>query len=286
MLTEELQNLINTDSEINNDFYVTLETGKLPIKSSPMRIDYGLVCLCKAGEAHIEIDLRSYTIHSQDIMVVFPGQILAQNNCSENFKLACFAYSDTLIQEIIYRFPSSFIGFLKERAVYSLPAEESQDIFTEYFNSLYRKFADTTNVCRREMILNILRNFYLDLYDKVMKTNDINARQRKRKTELFEAFYKLVPIYYAQSRAVAFYAEKLCITPKYLSIITQEIAGSSAKELIDKYTVTEIKLLLKSTNTPLKTVAEQLNFPSEAFLCKYFKRYGGVTPAHYRNSNH
>ena len=84
---------------------------------------------------------------------------------------------------------------------------------------------------------------------------------------------------------MAFYAGELCITPKYLSIITKECVGASAKELIDRYAITELKLQLKSSSIPLKEIAAQLNYPCEAFLCKYFKKHTGMTPSNYRNAS-
>jgi YesN/AraC family two-component response regulator len=68
-------------------------------------------------------------------------------------------------------------------------------------------------------------------------------------------------------------------------MITKESTGTSAKELIDKFAITELKLLLKSTSTPLKEIAAQLNYPGEAFLCKYFKKHTGTTPSHFRNTS-
>lgn len=277
--------IFNQKELVHQHFTISLSYHSLPIKSSPIRIDCGLVCLCLAGTAQIEANLRPYTIKKDDILIVFPGQIMAENSVSKDFCLAYFQFSNDWIAEIIYRFPSTFIGFLKETVYYSLPSGESLEIQTEYFNILYNKFNDTENVCQREIILNLLRNFYLDLYNKVIKGNVLNTHQRKRKTEMSDSFFRLLLAYYTKTREVAFYAEKLCITPKYLSIITQETIGSCAKELIDRYTITELKLLLKSTTISLKEITEKFDFPSEAFLCKYFKRHTGTTPIKYRNSS-
>jgi AraC-like DNA-binding protein len=233
------------------------------------------------GYAEIEVDLRSFHFATNDIILVFPGQILTCNEKSNDFTLAYFSFSNQLIDEIMFRFPAAFIGFLKESVKYQLPEIERDQLITEYFVSLNSKFCDTRNVCRGEMILNLLQNFYLDLYSKVIRNFKIHSRQRNRKKEVLEEFIHLMQTH-IEIREVAFYAGKLCITPKYLSIITKESTGNSAKELIDKFAVTELKLRLKSTSTLLKEIAHQLNYPCEAFLCKYFKKHTGITPSHYR----
>lgn len=276
--------LINSN-KIENDFDISLQHNDLPIDFSPCRIDHCLVCVCLEGNAEIEVDLLSYTFSPNDIMVVFPGQILACNEKTNNFKLAYFSFSNQLIDDILYRFPTEFIGFLRENVKYHLPEMERDKIFAESFAVLQRKFCDSSNICRGEIILNLLHNFYLDLYSKVITNNvEIHTRQRKHKKEVQEEFFRLIKTH-TENREVAFFAGKLCITPKYLSIITKESTGNSAKGLIDKFAITELKLRLISTSSQLKEIASQLNYPCEAFLCKYFKRHTGMTPSHFRNTS-
>jgi AraC-like DNA-binding protein len=276
--------LFSNPKSIENDFYISLQHYDLPISFSPCRIEACLVCVCLAGDAEVEVDLLPYHIAPNSIIVVFPGQILACCEKSGDFTMAYFSFSNLLIDEILFRFPTTFIGFLRESPVYHLPEKEKDAMLVEYFTVLHRKFCETSNVCRSEIIFNLLHNFYLDLYSKVIANSAIHSRQRKRKKEVQEEFFRLVKLH-TTNREVAFYAAKLCITPKYLSIITKESTGNSAKELIDKFAITELKLQLKTTSTPLKEIAAQLNYPCEAFLCKYFKKHTGLTPSHYRNAS-
>jgi YesN/AraC family two-component response regulator len=276
--------LFHNQTNIEKDFHISLQHNNLPIDFSPSRIDLCLVCVCLAGCAEIEVELRSFHFSLNDIIVVFPGQILTCNEKTSDFTLAYFSFSNQMIDDILYHFPTEFIEFLRESVKYHLPEIEKEQMLTEYFAILHSKFGDQGNVCRSEIITNLVHNFYLDLYNKVITSNEILTRQRKHKKEMQEEFFHLVKMH-TNNREVAFYAGKLCITPKYLSIITKESTGSSAKELIDKFAITELKLRLKSTSTQLKEIAAQLNYPSEAFLCKYFKKHTGITPSHYRNAS-
>jgi AraC-like DNA-binding protein len=276
--------LVVNSKNIENDFYISLKYNDLPIAYSPCRINQCLVCICLSGCAEIEVDLRSFHFETNDIIVVFPGQILACNEKSADFSLLYFSFSNQLIDDILYRFPTSFIEFLRETVKYHLPETEKEKMIVEYISMLHRKFCETKNVCRSEIILNLLHNFYLDLYNNVIISNELSFSQRKRKKEVQEEFFRLVKTN-TTIREVAFYAGKLCITPKYLSIIMKECTGTSAKELIDKFAITELKLQLKSSSAQLKEIAAQLNYPCEAFLCKFFKKHTGITPSQYRNTS-
>ncbi|NVN96438.1 MAG: AraC family transcriptional regulator [Bacteroidetes bacterium] len=273
---------LDSKNNIENDFFISLNHNDLPIPFLPYRINFCMVCVCLSGYAEIEIDLIPYHFVNKDIIIVFPGQILDCYEKSSDFMVSYFSFANHLVDEILYRLPSAFIGFLKETVKYQLPETEKDLMFTEYFSILHSKFCNLQNVCRGEIIINLLHNFYLDLYNKVIIRNEIHTRQRKRKKELQEEFFRLVKLH-TDNREVAFYAGKLCITPKYLSIIAKESTGTSAKELIDKIAITELKLQLKSSSSLLKEIAVKLDYPCEAFLCKYFKKHTGITPSHFRN---
>ena len=79
-----------------------------------------------------------------------------------------------------------------------------------------------------------------------------------------------------------FYADRLCITPYYLSRITHHIFNVSPKELIDRQIVMEIKSLLTSTELSVKEIAERYCFESSSYLGRYFRRHLGMPPSEYR----
>ena len=99
-----------------------------------------------------------------------------------------------------------------------------------------------------------------------------------------EKFLSLVQINYKEQRGLEFYADKLCFTPKYLSKVIKENSGTSANDWIDNHVVLEAKALLKSTNMTIQQISDELNFPSQSFFGKYFKRHVGVSPKEYKKN--
>jgi AraC-like DNA-binding protein len=83
-----------------------------------------------------------------------------------------------------------------------------------------------------------------------------------------------------EERSIGFYADKLCLTPKYLTI--KEMSGKLAGEWIDDYVMLEAKVLLKSTNMTVQQISERLNFTTQSHFGTYFKRLAGVSPKEYR----
>lgn len=97
-----------------------------------------------------------------------------------------------------------------------------------------------------------------------------------------ERFMDLLEHHYQQHRDVKFYADKLSLTPKYLSKIIDEDTGMSATEWINSYVLLEAKALLKSTDLTIQQISLQLNFPSQSHFGKYFKNHTNLSPKEYR----
>ena len=99
---------------------------------------------------------------------------------------------------------------------------------------------------------------------------------------MFKRFIQLIHKHCLNQREVSFYAQKMFITPRYLSAITQAVAGETAKNIIDKHVILEIKVLLESTDLSIQEIANRLQFPDQSFFGRYFKKHTSISPQYYR----
>ena len=74
----------------------------------------------------------------------------------------------------------------------------------------------------------------------------------------------------------------MCHTPKHLSEVIKRVSQKSANSLIDGYVCLEARALLKSTDMTIQQISDELNFPSQSYFGKYFKRLTGISPKEYR----
>jgi AraC-like DNA-binding protein len=116
------------------------------------------------------------------------------------------------------------------------------------------------------------------------RLRDINDNDPTRSSagNISRTFLQLVKDNFRQERQLKFYSDALCITPRYLSRVVRECTGSSASDWIERYVVLEARALLKSTNMTIQQISDYLNFPSQTFFGKYFKRRAGLSPKEYR----
>ncbi len=111
------------------------------------------------------------------------------------------------------------------------------------------------------------------------------ADGNSRSEELYNQFLSTVERYYNRYADVAFYAEQLNVSPRYLGQVTRRINGRSPKTIIDERIMNEITTLITSTNRPMKDIAQHLGFSSQAHLSRFFKKYKGVSPTDYQHKN-
>lgn len=95
-------------------------------------------------------------------------------------------------------------------------------------------------------------------------------------------FLVLLSRHYTTQHRVKFYADKLNITPDYLSVVLKECTGSTPKEIINNQLILAMKALLESSDLPIKGIADRLHYEDTSHLCKVFRRHTGMSPLEYR----
>ncbi|MDE6144754.1 MAG: helix-turn-helix domain-containing protein [Muribaculaceae bacterium] len=110
------------------------------------------------------------------------------------------------------------------------------------------------------------------------------GRPRSRRMLYTHEFVRLVNKYFRSEHSVRFYADRLCISPKYLSLVVKECTGRSAAEIIDEHLLLEAKNLLRFSGKNIQQVAYELNFSNQSSFGKYFKHLTGLSPSEFQNS--
>ena len=158
--------------------------------------------------------------------------------------------------------------------------EEELKSVMAFYSILQRTVRKKDNPYRMEIVQCLIKAyFYSSTYLELPED-----KKKSKNMIVVEQYLKQVETNFKEQRGVEFYANKLCFTPKYLSKLIKESSGRSANEWIDNYVVLEAKALLKSTNKTIQQISDELNFPSQSFFGKYFKRQVGVSPKEYKKS--
>ena len=154
--------------------------------------------------------------------------------------------------------------------------------FEVLLKCLKQTMTDTGNIFRQQIIQYYLYILACNIFNLLL-TNYAPA-VLSRSESIFQEFIKNVEKYFRKERSVGFYADKLNLTPKYLSTVIQQQTGKHATDWIDKYTILEAKTLLKSSTLSIQQIAYDLNFSTQSHFGRYFRNHTGMSPKLYRNS--
>ncbi|MDQ6530977.1 AraC family transcriptional regulator [Flavobacterium sp. LHD-85] len=84
--------------------------------------------------------------------------------------------------------------------------------------------------------------------------------------------------------SVQYIAEKLNVSPNYLSDMLRVFTGRSTSQHIQDKAIDKVKTLLTTTNLTVAEIAFELGFEFPQSLNKFFKRKTNMTPIEYRQS--
>ena len=247
-----------------------------------MKVDVDTIIFCRKGTANIEIDLIPYELVANTQLIIIAGSIVHNISNSDDFKISYITFKHEVYDEATAQLEPSFTFFLKEYPCVQLGEKRINKM--NYLVEAMEDFYNEKNNCFRVKIFkNNIQSFLLDVYDKTRTLFKIEKSEEVgRREELFIKFIHLIHKYCPQQREVGFYAEKLCITSRYLSSITQNVADKSAKYIIDKHAIQRIKIMLKYSNMSIQDISYELNFPNQSFFSRYFKKHTGMSPLEYR----
>ena len=246
------------------------------------KLEDACIFFCHSGEARIEIDLLEYDITPNTQIIFLPNSIINYSYASPDLSISYITFSNAFFQEATVRLDPSFFHFLKENPVVTLPVERTRTI-NGLIIALEDLYKDKENCFRLQILRNYIQSFLLDIYDKTHRIFEQNRPEGiSRQEELFKRFIQLIHKHCLNQREVSFYAQKMFITPRYLSAITQAVAGETAKNIIDKHVILEIKVLLESTDLSIQEIANRLQFPDQSFFSRYFKKHTSISPQYYR----
>ena len=247
----------------------------------PFKMDVTAAIVCIKGTMTGSINLKPYTTTGACLVTVLPGQILEYKSISEDFTglfiIMSSKFTGNLMPNANERLPLSLS--IMDNPVIPLD-EEALNAMIDYFEMLKKVVKAKEHPYRLEVAQHLTLAFFYGIGDVLHKYTE-----KKKKTHhelLMEKFLQLVQIHHEKQRELKFYADKLCLTPKHLSKVVKEVSGRSANDWIDEYVTMIAKALLKSTGMTVQQISDELNFPSQSFFGKYFKRVAGMSPREYK----
>ena len=243
----------------------------------PFVIDDYRLGVFVGGEIHVNINLVERHITPGTIVFLGPGTIISPISFQgkiEVYGLGLFA--DFPMPQM----PSAFNGQVRD---FQIKASESDIVTARHIIDTIWHIVHQPNYNRQTIssLVAAMMHHYDGIYRQHI--DSLKASQSREQT-IFDRFIYLVNRYAIHEHRIGFYADRMCLTDRYLGTVIRQASGTTAKEWIDHALIEHIKIELKHTNKSIAQISDEMDFPNSSFFSKFFKRFTGLAPLEYRLS--
>lgn len=257
------------------------------IMSFPVQIANSIFLICTSGEAKLTINLKTKTLKAGQTAAILPGDFFQWIETSNDMECAAIVINqNTLPINFDIKQGMEAAMYIKEHPI-SQPSYKDFEAILSIYNNIKKVLFNDDFLFKEEVAMSYLEILRCHSLDRILKTKEITVEEEnktsKRKEDIFKQFIATVQEYYTKERNVTFYADKLCVSPKYLSAVIHDVSGKYATQWINEYVILECKAMLKVEGDSVKNVCNRLNFANQSFFAKYFKQHTGMTPREYKN---
>ncbi len=277
-LSESVSNILTRDIWVSDVFSLNILSSVI----DPVKFSASAVIFVKQGRAKVNINLIENEVVAPCVVVIHQGQIMRPVEASSDFD-ASFIVMSRKMTDAIFRFinPSDIYSVINLHPIVQIDPNDVSH-YIALHKQLREILNDQKNPYGYECVVHLILTFFYRygyIPFQALKTQIPSAQGR-----IADKFIKLVQENFKSERFLDFYAGKLGITAKHLSRTIKAQTGISAVNWIERYVVLEAQVMLKSSNLNIQQISDELNFKSQSFFGKYFKKFTGLSPKEFRNS--
>ena len=241
--------------------------------------------LCLAGEGSFVFNERCYHIVKNDLVVI-PNPTKMKNLAAhDDLQVEWFAADYKFLQNLLPSNNYSIGGSisLNQDPVVPLTEEQATHIL-EDFRRLQGRMGDDNLQFYDELMGSLCLTLIYDIFEAHAQREATDSHTDRTAYIVKQLMALLSTGISCTERNVNYYAERLNVSPKYLSATIKRVTGHSVTSYIDRYTIPILKEYLEDERLSLTQIADLMNFTSLSYFSRYCTKHLGQSPSEYRQS--
>ncbi|HBG41692.1 MAG TPA: AraC family transcriptional regulator [Porphyromonadaceae bacterium] len=238
--------------------------------------------ICTKGYAVIKINFQEFFVSPNSIVTIFPNRIIEPIDISGDFTTESLYFTFDFVSDLPLVSNFSILDKIENTPCIDVPSSEASNIL-KYHSFIVEQYNRKDHPYRQEITKSLLFALITEIGALYLTSEQIkNANTHAE--YLVKHFYRLLKNHHKEERRISFYADKLCLSPKYLTTILKKTTGKSVHEWINDAVIVSAKILLKTTAFTITEISDDLNFADASLFCRFFKQHTKMTPLQYRES--
>lgn len=249
-----------------------------------IKSDSYLFLASRKGRLQIDINGNTHTIKEGERLTVLPQNFTDNILVSVDADIVMLRLSVRIVSDLMREHIDKWNRMIYICKAYRMSAVKNlEEQMQFYYRLILSKTMNPDQKYHKEIIRTIIKAILLEMLSN-METDQCQSAEGENKTQFqFNRFLQILSSEDVKHRPIDFYADRLCISSKYLSVICSKVSGKSARQWIDEYTVEDIRYHLFNTDYSIKEIAYRLGFENLSFFGKYVKRHFDKSPSELRS---
>ena len=258
----------------------------LQCESHSVCLDLVLVFVCVKGEMQADCTDRMFTLKANQAFVSFPNVMLSRFRMSDDIQCHLFGFTISALENVFFIGKDFWKRILQfsENPIIMLTDEEI-DLLRYFYEIAKTEIRLKGHRYQQRILRSLLQSVVYHFFDVIERCDQsLSGFSEPQQSDLiFRRFVEMIGEANGRDRAVASYADKLCVSPKYLSAVVKKASGKSPLELIHKHAANVVAQQLRYSDKSIKNISNEMGFSSIASLGKFFRAQTGLSPRDYRN---
>lgn len=250
-----------------------------------VRLEMVTIGFVEKGEMQCDINGFSVKAVAGDLVICPPNSFINKSKCSPDYEVKLMALSYKAMRKslIINRDVWNIMAYVARNPVIHLSGE-SRFLIDKYYSLIRYKIDNPHGYYHKEIMQSLFHCMFYELAAIIAPNLDVKRMDAgfRQGELLFHRFIEMLANVNGSDRSVKSYAERLCVTPKYLSTVCKSVSGKTALEWIHEYIAEQVTQKLKYSDMSVKEIADSLGFPNISFFGKFVKSRFGASPKEYR----
>ncbi|PBJ14278.1 AraC family transcriptional regulator [Flavobacterium sp. ACN6] len=253
-------------------------------------LDFYSIALKRNANAKMRYGQQEYDFKEGVMLFISPGQVFSIEG---NAELQHTGWSLLIHPDFLWNTPLAqkikqyeYFGYAVHEALHLSDKEQNMIIdiiknIQQEYQSNIDKFSQEVIIAQIELLLTYSERFYnRQFITRKISNHEILVRLEK----LLEDYFTNESLTQKALLTVHYIAEKLNVSPNYLSGLLKHLTGQSTQQHIHNKLIEKAKEKLSTTSLSISEIAFELGFEHQQSFSKLFKTKTNVSPLEFRQS--